>query len=63
MLVFCDRIANDIRKALRGGWLSGVGPVRFDLHPEEHYMLSTKKFIEVCDGNGTRYRITVEEVK
>lgn len=63
MFAYCDRIAHDIRHALRGSWLETVGPVRFDLHPTEKYMVSTKKTIEATDSNGTRYRITVEEIE
>jgi hypothetical protein len=63
MLAFCDRIAHDIRNALRGDWLETVSGVQFDLHPVEKYMLSTKKTIEASDSNGTRYRITIEEIE
>lgn len=61
MLAYCDRIAKDIQKALRGGWLDRVGAVNYDLHETEGYLLSTKKTIEVQDKNGKRYRITIEE--
>ena len=63
MLAYCDRIAHDIRNALRGSWLETVSHVRYDLHPVGKYMLTTKKTIEVADTNGKRYRITVEEIE
>jgi hypothetical protein len=63
MLAYCDRIANDIRGALRGGWLDTVGNIQYDLHPVGKYIISTKKTLEVSDSNGKRYRITVEEIE
>lgn len=62
MLAYCDRIAHDIQTALRGSWLASVGRVQYDLHPVGKYMLTTKKTIEVQDGNGKAYRITIEEI-
>lgn len=35
--------------------------VNYDLAPEG-YMQSTTKFIEMFDENGTRYRVTVEQL-
>lgn len=61
MLAFCDRIAHDIAKALRGGWLSEVSQPMMDLHPTEGWMQSTKKTIMVKDGK-KEYKITIEEV-
>jgi hypothetical protein len=63
MFAFCDRIALDIRDSLRGTWLETVSNVRHDLHPVGKYMISNKKTLEVSDNNGTRYRITVEEIE
>jgi hypothetical protein len=63
MLAFCDRIAHDIRNALRGDWLETVSGVKYDLHLVDKYMISTKKTIEASDSNGTRYRITIEEIE
>lgn len=63
MFAYCDRIAHDIRDALRGSWLETVSHVRYDLHPVGKYMISTKKTIEAMDSNGKRYRITVEEIE
>jgi hypothetical protein len=63
MLAYCDRIAHDIQNALRGGWLTSVGRVAYDLHPVGKYLLTTKKTIEVADANGKLYRITVEEIE
>lgn len=36
------------------------GPT-LDLHPEEHYLLSTTSTIKVTDRNGIVYKITIEE--
>jgi hypothetical protein len=63
MFAYCDRIAHDIRDALRGSWLETVSNVRYDLHPVGKYMISTKKTIEASDSSGKRYRITVEEIE
>lgn len=64
-LAYCDKIATECRKALLGydpdGLIGLVGPVKFDLHPEDGYMVSTKKTFEVCDMNGKWYVVTVQE--
>ena len=67
MLAYCDYIADCTKTALfldslsRDSYVKHVGPMKFDLHPEGGYMLSTKKTIEVTDVNGKSYIITVEE--
>lgn len=69
MLAYCDYIADRIKRALALDirenstytYVSEVGPVKFDLHPEEGYFVSTKKTLEVIDINGKKYKVTVEE--
>jgi len=68
-LAYCDYIALAIGKALKTDALSNynsliknVGSTAWDLHPEEGYMLSTTKTIEVEDTQGKMYRVTVEEI-
>ena len=63
MLAYCDKIAHEIRTALRrtDSSIADVGVVRLDLHPTEGYLLSTRKSINVRDINGKEYLITVEE--
>jgi len=59
---YCDYIAQQIRDALLktpDDILGHVGSVKLDLHPEEGYMLSTKKTLQVQDNNGLSYTITV----
>jgi hypothetical protein len=66
MLAYCDKIADTIRKSLLkhdpDGIIGLVDRIRWDLHPEGGYLVSTKKTIELCDMNEKRYRITVEEI-
>lgn len=66
MLVYCDKIGDVIRKALvkydEDGIIGLVGGMKYDLHPEEGYFLSTKKTIDLTDMNGKSYRVTVEEL-
>lgn len=63
---YCDFIAFQIHDHLMDGQrpalIASVDPVKWDLHPTGHWMLSTKKTINVTDINGRRYRVTVEEV-
>jgi hypothetical protein len=69
MLVYCDYIADRIRKALVSAKedvfaaipLSDVGRVKYDLS-ETGYFQSTKKTLEVVDGNGKVYLVTVEQI-
>lgn len=70
-LAYCDAFASFIRKALVSikpedqhfDTISGlVGGTKYDLHPTEGYMISTKKTIDVTDANGKAYCITIEEV-
>lgn len=67
MLVYCDFIADFIKKTLPSAEMYGesftksVGPVKLDLNVDGVF-LSTKKTIEVEDNNGTKYRVTVEEI-
>jgi len=69
MLAYCDYIADQIRTTLDTNAkydtmtkVGRVGPIKFDLHPDAGYLVSTKKTIEVADINGKHYRVTVEEV-
>ena len=66
MLAYCDKVMSVIRKSLLqfdpSGIIGLVGPVKMDLHPEEGYLQSTKKTLEVSDMNRKWYRVTVEEV-
>jgi len=65
-LVYCDYIASVISKELKVNdterLLASVSRPKYDL-TESGGFASTKKVIEVEDRNGTKYRITVEEVK
>lgn len=66
MIAYCDKIANVVRQALLkhdpDEIIGLIDPIKWDLHPTEGYMLSTRKVIDMCDMNGKKYRITVEEV-
>lgn len=64
-LVYCDYIAHLTKKSLLStdsmNLLSGVGDVKYDL--DEHgAFVSTAKTIDLTDRNGTKYRITVQEL-
>jgi hypothetical protein len=65
-LVYCDYIAHLIVGNLKANdterLLSSVSRPKYDL-TESGGFASTKKTIEVEDRCGTKYRITVEEVK
>ncbi len=69
MLVYCDYIAYRIQKALLAAKndnfadvpLSEVGKVMYDL-TETGSFASTKKTLEVVDGNGRKYLVTVQEI-
>lgn len=69
MLVYCDYIADRIQKALvvakndvfAAVPLLDVGRVKFDLDANGSFA-STKKTLEVVDGNGRKYLVTVQEV-
>lgn len=69
-LVYCDWIANLIRNSLIKSstptddprQLSAISNPQFDLDSNGVF-LSTKKTIFCQDGNNTKYRITVEEVR
>ena len=70
-LAYCDAFASFIRNALVtikpedkefpviNGLVAGT---KYDLHPTEGYMLSTKKTIDVTDANGKAYSISIEAV-
>jgi hypothetical protein len=68
MLVYCDFIASKIREALvaskENPWaqipLTDVGRTQWDLD-ENGSFRSTKKTINVVDGNGRKYIVTVQE--
>lgn len=63
---YCDKIAASIKDALNAtdpdGIIMGCGKVRFDLHPEDGYLISTKKTLTVVDKNGKLYEVTVKEI-
>ena len=65
-LVYCDYIANVISKELKvndtESLIASVSRPQYDV-TESGAFASTKKTIMVEDRNGTKYRITVEEVK
>ena len=65
MLAYCDKIADVVRKALLkydpDGIIGLIEPIKMDLDARGVFM-STKKTIDMCDMNGKKYRITVEEV-
>jgi len=65
-LVYCDYIANTIVNNLKTNdterLLASVSKPQYDM-TESGSFASTKKTINVEDRSGTRYRITVEEVK
>lgn len=65
MLAYCDYIADEISRKF---WtnqsediIAEVGNVQYDLHPEQGWMMTTKKTIFLKDKNGKSYRVTVEE--
>lgn len=66
MLEYCDYIADKIKTYLREdsyrdvSLLRYVDKVNWDLHPEDGYMLSTKKTIKMQDKSGKWYKVTVE---
>jgi hypothetical protein len=66
MTAYCDYIADEINVLF---WsqqseaiITKVGNVEYDLHPEQGWMMTTKKTIELTDMNGKMYRVTVEEI-
>jgi len=65
-LAYCDKIADVVRKALLkydpDNIIGLIDPIKWDLHPTKGYFVSTKKTIDLCDMNGKKYRITVEEI-
>lgn len=65
-VVYCDYIAHLVSKELKANdtekLLASVGRPQYDMTKEGSFA-STKKTIEVEDRFGTKYRITVEEVK
>ena len=64
-VVYCDYIAHTISKELKANdtekLLSSVSKPEYDLTASGTFA-STKKTILVEDRNGTKYRVTVEEV-
>jgi hypothetical protein len=65
-VVYCDYIAHTIVGNLKANdtekLIASVGRPQFDLTPTGGFR-STKKTIEVEDRFGTKYRVTVEEVR
>ncbi len=65
MLQYCDYIAKQAQAAIKQdpeSLLKETGAVKLDLHPQEGYLQSTTKTVEVTDKYGQRYRVTVEAV-
>lgn len=64
--VYCDYLSYLTRNAfVLNDWdklIRNVSSIRFDLGPNGEF-LSTKKSIEVEARNGTRYRVTIEEIE
>lgn len=61
MLIYCDYIADVIRRTLLDNCnFRAVTPIKIDLNTDGSFR-STKKTIEVTDINGTCYTITIEE--
>ena len=55
-------LVEDSKKHLQdAGIIHEVQGPTLDLHPEEHYLLSTTSTIRVIDRDGTTYKITIEE--
>lgn len=67
MLLYCDFIADRVRKGLINSMNNTLEPVRlvdvsrpsFDLGPDGEFV-SSKKVLTVTDVYGTRYTVTVE---
>ncbi len=72
-LAYCDLIANIVYNKLNGHSGEGISLLEknkfksdkpiLDLHPEEGYMISTKRTLMVTDPRGTTYKITIEEAE
>ena len=64
-LAYCDYIAEMIKLAFTNdkpdNLIQKVDPVKWDLHPEKGYFVSTKKTVFMEDVNGKKYKVTVEE--
>ena len=62
-LAYCDYIANVVSESLQkdSKMVTWVTKPKMDLHPEEGYMISTKKTVQCLDVNGKLYNVTVEE--
>ncbi len=61
-LAYCDMIAYAIKENIglnTQGFVTGLS-VGYDL-AEEGYLQTTTKYVECVDGNGKKYKITVEE--
>ena len=68
---YCDGIASVIRAALKPdstmskelniNIIKSVSSMKYDLHEEDGYLLSTTKTVFVEDIYGQKYKITVEE--
>lgn len=67
MLAYCDFISDRIHTALVESLdeplthINSVGNIEWDLHPEDNYLVSTKKTMKIWDQSGKEYLITVEE--
>lgn len=70
-LAFCDLIADIVSRSVGGfsSFINGREHVNFqttmpkpDLHPEEGYLLTTKKTVTVTDHQDKKYLITIEEL-
>ncbi len=65
-LEYTDLLSSFISNLIRGKITTPAGlsffgaKTKLDLHPEDGYMLSTKKFITCRDNRGNKYKITLE---
>lgn len=65
LYAYCDKIADTIRKSLLkydpDGIIGLVDGIKYDLHPTEGYLLTTKKTINLTDMDGRKYKVTIEQ--
>jgi len=62
-LAYCDYIADVISESLQSDskLVTWATKPKLDLHPEEGWLVSTKKTVQCLDVNGKLYKVTVEE--
>lgn len=65
-LVYCDFIAHLVKRAFSNPVDApisfSIDSIAMDLGPDGEF-LSPKRIVRVVDGNGTSYKITIEEDK